>query len=125
MNLRGIGLAVLVCLAAIPASANSWSGFLVDSSCYEAEERSVNPNYTFNHAYRDTGLEIQICTPSAKTKSFSLVEHGGFGFRLDPVGNARAAEIVQKAGKKRLVEVTVTGEMSKHAIEVGSISLAK
>jgi len=125
MKLRRIGLAVLVCLAAIPALANSWTGILVNSSCYDAIERSVNPNDVFNHAYRDTDLEIRLCTPNAKTKSFSIVDNSGFGFRLDPIGNMKAAELVQNAGKKHLPKVTVTGEMGKHLIEVGSISIAK
>lgn len=112
-------------MAAIPASANSWSGVLVDSRCYAAEERSVNPNYTYNHAYRDTDQEIRVCSPNAKTKSFSVVVHSGFGFKLDAAGSARAAEIIQEKGTKHRLYVTVTGEMSKEGIEVGSISVDK
>src|ERR1700722_6687049 len=125
MKLRGIGIVVLVCLAAMPAFANSWSGVLVDSKCYEAEERSVSPNDRFNHAYQDTDVEVQVCTPSQKTRSFSIVGHGGFGVRLNPFGNELATAIVRQTGKKHLVKVTVTGEMSKNAIDVGSISVAQ
>jgi len=125
MKTQRIGIAALVCMAAMPALANSWSGYLVDSRCYASEERSVSPNYTYNHAYRDTDNEIRMCSPNAKTKSFSIVVHSGFGFRLDPVGNEMAAELVQRLGKKRRLEVTVTGEMGKDLIEVGSLSPAK
>lgn len=125
MKLQRIGLAALIFLAATPAFANTWSGVLVDSRCYAAEERSVNPNYTYNHAYRDSDLEIRMCSPNAKTKSFSVVVHSGFGFRLDPAGSERAAEIVRQIGTKHRVNVTVTGEMSKDGIEVGSISVDK
>jgi|ERR1700691_1987532 hypothetical protein len=125
MKLQGIGLAALVCLAAAPAFANSWSGYLVDSRCYAAEERSVNPNYTYNHAYRDTDEEIRICSPNAKTKSFSIVGHDGFGHALDPVGNEKAAAIVQQKGNKHRLKVAVTGEMSKSAIEVSSLAITK
>jgi hypothetical protein len=125
MKLQGIGVIAIICLAATPVLAGSWSGFLVDSRCYASEERSVNPNYTYNHAYRDTTQEIRVCTPNAKTKSFSVVGHDGFGLRLDPVGNAKAAEIVQQSGKKHRFKVIVTGEKSKNAIEVGSLSLTQ
>ena len=125
MKPQGIWLAALICLAPAPACAKTWSGVLVDSRCYAAEERSVNPNYTYNHAYRDTDQEIRICSPSTKTKSFSVVVHSGFGFKLDPAGSERAAEIVRQMGTKHRVQVTVTGEMSKDGIEVGSISVDK
>jgi hypothetical protein len=125
MKLRGIGVAVIVCLVATCALAKSWSGFLVDSRCYASEERSVNPNYTYNHAYRDTDQEIRVCSPNVKTKFFSIVGQDGFGVRLDPNGNAKAAEIVQQSGKKHRFKVSVTGEKSKDAIEVGALSFAQ
>jgi hypothetical protein len=125
MKLQGILLAALACLASTPAFAKSWSGFLVDSTCYAAEERSVNPEYIYNHTYRDTDQEIRVCSPNARTKSFSIVGDDGFGLRLDPAGNAKAAEIVQQTGKKNRLEVTVTGETSKDAIEVDSLALVE
>ena len=125
MKIQRIGIAALVCMAATPALANSWSGYLVDSRCYASEERSVNPNYTYNHAYRDADNEIRICSPNAKTKSFSIVVHSGFGFRLDPVGNEMAAELVRRMDKKHRLEVTVTGQKGKDLIEVSSLSPAK
>lgn len=124
MNSHRLGVAALICLAAMPAFANSWTGYLVDAGCYAAEERSVNPSFATNHAYRDTDMEIKSCTPSAKTKKFAVVVHSGYGFKLDPVGNAKAAEIIQQTGRKHPVQVVVTGEKSKDSIEVGSISPA-
>jgi hypothetical protein len=46
-------------------------------------------------------------------------------FELDSGGNAKAAELVRKTGKKSGYEVAVTGGMNKHTIHVESISLAK
>jgi len=125
MKLPMIGLAALACLAATPAFAKSWSGFLVDSNCYESEERNKGPNDTLNYVNRDKDREVQYCSPNTKTKSFTIVDHDGMGFRLDTAGNAKAAEIVPKTGKRHALEVTVTGEMSKNAIEVASITIAK
>src|SRR5579862_1858278 len=107
MKLRGIGIAFLVCVAAIPAFADGRSGFLVDSKCYESEERSVSPNDRFNPVYRDWDLEIRLCSPSAKTKSFYIVNDRGYGFRLDPFGNELATAIVRQAGKKHSLKVSV------------------
>lgn len=43
---------------------------------------------------------------------------------LDPAGSIKAAELVRQAGKKSLLEVTVTGDLNKDGIiHVASISL--
>ncbi len=125
MKLTIIVFAALVILAATPAFAKSWSGFLVDSNCYESEERNKGPNDTLNYVNRDKDREVRYCSPNAKTKSFTFVDHDGIGFRLDPAGNAKAAEIVPKTGKSHVLEVTMTGEKNKDLIEVNSISRAK
>jgi hypothetical protein len=124
MKLLMIGLAALVCLAARPGFAKSWSGFLVDSNCYESEERNVNPWDTETYVDRDRDWEIRYCSPNTKTKSFTIVDHNGMSFRLDTAGNAKAGELIRKAGKKNFLEVTVNGEMSKDELKVYSISVA-
>jgi hypothetical protein len=53
------------------------------------------------------------------------VNHDGLSFKLDPARNAKAAELLGSARKKSVLEVSVTGEMSKDAIKVSSISKAK
>lgn len=122
-----------ICLAAAPAFAaqqaqdqgRTWSGFLVDRQCYESEERNVNPGDTETYVDRDRDLEVRFCSPHAKTKTFSLVDHDGIGYSLNAAGNAKAAEIARQTGKKVPMEVTVEGQQSKNTIDVGSISLAK
>lgn len=125
MRLRMIALATLTCLTAAPAFAQSTTGFLVDSKCYESVERNVNPWDTNPYVDRDRDWEVRFCSPNRKTKLFSLVNHDGLSFKLDPAGNAKAAELLGSANKKSLLKVSVTGEISKDAIKVSSIAKAK
>jgi hypothetical protein len=122
---RAMRLAAFLCLSSALGFAGSWSGTLVDSKCYDAEERNVNPTDTLTSVDRDTNREISYCSPSAKTKSFAVVESSGLSFRLDPAGNAKVAELVAKAGKRSHFAVTVVGEMNKAMVKVDSISLIR
>ncbi len=115
----------LLCLFSAVSFAGTVTGVLVDSKCYAAEERNVNPTDTETYVDRDGSLEIRYCRPRAKTKSFAIVTPDGESFEFDSAGNAKAAELVGKTGKKSGYEVVVIGGMSKHIIQVESISLAK
>jgi hypothetical protein len=125
MRLGMIAFATLICLMAVPGFAQSTTGFLVDSDCYESLERNVNPWDTNTYVDRDRDWEVRYCSPDRKTKSFTLVNHDGLSFKLDPAGNAKAAELLGSARKKSVLEVSVTGEVSRAAIKVSSISRAK
>lgn len=120
-----------ICLAATPAFATqqsrrqTWSGFLVDSGCYEALERNTNPWDTSTYVDRDREREIRYCAPGAKTKSFTLVDRDGLSHKLDFEGAAKAAELVRRAGKKDPMAVTLEGEQREKEIQVDSIELAK
>lgn len=118
-------LALLLCLSPALSFAGSWSGVLVNSKCYGAEERNVNPNDTLTNVDRDRNLELRYCSPNAKTKSFAVVQADGVRLRFDSTGNAKAAELVSKTGKKALLAVAVTGELQGKTIRVGSISTAR
>lgn len=125
-----IWFAALICLTPTPGLAQSWSGTLVDSKCYDSEERSFNPFDISPNLDRDKDQEIRRCTPNSKTKTFAVVEQGGQAtFKLDPFGNERAVALVRKYGrefgKKSLREVTITGERKGDTILVHSISNAK
>ena len=122
MKLLMIPFAALFFLAAPLAFAESWTGYLVDSRCYDAAERSVNP-FDAPNASRDKELEIRQCPASAKTKSFAVVGRDQESrFKLDPFGNELAVAFVRKFGKKPLRQVTVTGERHFDTIIVKSIS---
>jgi hypothetical protein len=115
-------VAILLFLASAPGFAGTWSGSLVDSKCFAASERNVNPNDTMTAVDRDQNQEIRYCSPGSKTKWFAVVNSDGLSFMLDSAGNAKAAEFVRSAGKKSRIPVVVTGELTNHTITVDSIS---
>jgi hypothetical protein len=118
-------LAALLCLAATPSFARSWSGFLVDSKCYDIEEQNVNPRDTLTSVDRDRDLEVRLCAPNAKTKSFAVVRSDWLSLKFDSAVNAKAAELVRQIHKKSVFLVTVTGEKNKTTVKVDSISISK
>lgn len=115
-------LAVLLFLASVSGFAATWSGSLVDSKCFAASERNVNPTDTMTAVDRDQNQEIRYCTAGSKTKSFAVVDSNGLSFALDPGGNAKAAEFVRSVGRKSRIAVVVTGELTNRTITVDSIS---
>jgi hypothetical protein len=116
-------IAVLACLSSTLGLAQSWSGTLVDSRCWDSEEN--NTRATSTYVDRESNLEIRLCSPKAKTRSFVVVLPGGLNFKLDAAGNERAAELVQKSDKRNAVTVLITGETSGNIIKVDSISMAR
>ncbi len=123
--MKRMALAALLCLGPAAGFAGTWPGFLVDSKCYEAEERNRNPTTTLEAVNTDRDEEIRYCHPKAKTQSFTFVDHDGISFKLDSGVNARAAELVRNSAPKGELAVTVTGEKSGNTIKVDSISPAK
>jgi hypothetical protein len=105
--------------------AGTWFGRLVDTKCWENEERNVNPRDTLIFVDRDQNYEIRYCSPKAKTKAFTVIEPSGQYFRLDSAGNTQAAALLQRTGGGNGLYVTVTGELTKNTINVNSIAPAK
>ena len=118
-------LALSFATSALGLAETTWSGSLVDAKCYGYEEHNVNPTDTLTSVDRDQNQEIRYCSPNPKTRAFVLVQHDGTSFALDSAGNAKAAELVRQSPKKRPFPVAVSGEMSKKAIKVDSISLLR
>ena len=120
-----VRIAGLLGLALVPAFAANWSGVLVDSKCFEAEERNVNPSDTLIYVDRDRNRELRVCAPHEKTKLFSVVLPDGTSFRLDSAGNMRAAELVKGQKLRTAPAVSVTGEKTRRTVQVTAITLAK
>jgi hypothetical protein len=118
-------LAVLLCLACLNGFAGSWQGVLVNSDCYDALERNVNPFESGLDVSRDRNFEVRYCRANAGTKFFTVVQPDGQSFRLDSTGNAKAAEIVRNGNRKFIFVVDVTGEVRNHLIKVDSISMLR
>jgi hypothetical protein len=116
-------LPALLCLASALSVAETWSGFLVNSSCYESLENNHNPTDTETNVNRNRGAEVRYCAPNAKTKSFAVIDRDGQSFKFDRAGNAKAADLVKVTGKKLLWPVNVSGERERNELKVDSILL--
>jgi hypothetical protein len=115
-------LAALASLTSTAAfSDGSWFGYLVNSDCYESASGNVSPWSTAT-VDRDMDWSIKYCAPDAKTKSFGLVRQDWQMFKLDPAGNTKAAEFIQKTGKRKRHLITITGETEKKILKVDTIS---
>jgi len=76
-------VAVLLCLVSVVGLAGSWEGVLVNSTCYDALERNVNPWESALDAGRDRNYEVRYCRANTHTKSFTVVQPDGQSFKLD------------------------------------------
>ncbi len=115
-------ISILAFLVAPVMFAQSWTGALVDSKCFDNELRNVGPTNTDSQANTDKAYEIRYCHPNAKTKSFAVVDFDGASHALDAAGSAKAEEFVRANPHKSRYEVKVTGEVQGKAIKVESIS---
>jgi hypothetical protein len=114
---------LLLLLASMPALAGTWSGFLVDSGCYAAEERNRNPADVLHSADSDMEYEIRYCSPTPKTRNFAVVGPEWNSMNLDSPGNTKAIDLIHRIVKRKThVYVEVTGELKKDTIAVDSIS---
>jgi len=116
-------VAILLLLLAGPGLAASWSGYLVDSKCYAALQRNRNPRDMAPQVDRDMDYQIRYCVPKAKTKAFAIVLEDWSPLKFDPSGNAKAAALVAKIGRKPFLRVNVSGELNNGVITVQSIAV--
>jgi hypothetical protein len=118
-------LSVVLVFASAAAFPATWSGVLVDSKCYAAEERNVNPHDSLTAVDRDKYQEFWYCSPTKKTRSFAVVQNDNAVVPLDPAANPKIEEVVRQAGKQSPFAVTVTGEQSDRLVRVDTISKRK
>jgi hypothetical protein len=119
-----IRLAGLVGLAGTLGFAATWSsGPLVDARCYTSLRNNTRSSLIYID--RDFAGMIRYCSPTAKTKSFAVVEQGGIPVALDPQGNAQAAQFVRKTGKKRIVLAQVVRQTPRGKAKVTKLWATK
>lgn len=118
-------LIVVLIFASAAAFPATWSGVLVDSKCYAAEERNVDPHDTDSAVDRDKYQEVWYCSPTKKTRLFGVVLEDGTMVSLDPATNPKIEVVVRRAGTQTPFAVTVKGERSDHLVRVDTISKLK
>jgi len=121
-------------LGCAPAFAGTWSGYLVDASCYKIRQQDTNPANADDYVNRDRGLLVELCRPTKKSKHFTVVEENGLNFNLNSSGDMQAAQLIdqlvqKKAAKKKKTgsyfPVVVQGKKAGDTVEVSSISLER
>jgi hypothetical protein len=111
---RLVSLLALVSVFSIVGFAASWSGTLLDASCYNTQKSA------------DT------CMATSKTTAFGVIDTAGKFYKLDAKGNSlataalknradRAADPANPSAAK--VSATVTGTDKSGTIEVESIDI--
>lgn len=115
----------LLCLSSALGFAGTWSGTLVDARCWGFSENDVGQKATLQYVDRDRNLEVRLCAPGAKTKTFAVIPPDGIGLTLDANGSAKAAELMKTEPKHAVIGVTVSGERSRNTIQVSSLAAAK
>jgi hypothetical protein len=115
-------LSLLIGLSTV-GFAGTWSGYLVDSRCYESQQNNVSADTTT--VSRDMNVGLQQCRANLKTKRFTIVLNDWSVLKLDTAGNERAAAIVRHNPKRSaLYCITVAGSRVKNMIVAGPVVLA-
>lgn len=112
---------LLICLSTV-GFAGSWSGYLVDSSCYTSEQNNVSSDAINS---RDMNMALRQCAATSRTKKFAIVANDWSSLKLDAAGNRQAAAIVRNAHHETaLYCVTVQGTRNGKTILAGPVSTA-
>jgi hypothetical protein len=104
-------------------AAESLSGYLVDSKCYEVTQRLTAGSTSTVEL--DMELAIKQCAPNPTTKSFGVVQNDWEIVNLDSAGNEKAAELLRQNLKKDMYRVAIVGEEDRKTLKVDSVSMAK
>lgn len=90
---RTLTLLVLPAIFATMALAESWSGTLIDASCYDRQAQQAPTKGEVS----PTALEA--CAPTSQTSQFAL-EANGKVFKLDSAGNSKAATAMKSHAER-------------------------
>ena len=104
----------LLCIATV-GFAGSWSGYLVDSHCWQSWETNTSSPATT--ADRDMQMDLRYCSPTAHTRAFTLVLDDWSSVKLDAAGNEKALGFVRNGQ----LHVTVSGTRGGGMITTGSV----
>ena len=82
---RLLTLCAVVAVFSTLAMAESWTGKLVDATCFDQQQTPANPPATPSAA---------SCDASSTTTAFAIVASGK-AFKFDDAGNAKAAQAMK------------------------------
>ncbi len=106
---RFLGITATVLLLTVEASAETWSGTVVDSMCKG----------------KDVASHTRQCALSCSKGGYGLVTSDGKFVKFDEGGNAKALAALKASEKDKDLQASVTGAMDDGVIKVESIELKK
>jgi hypothetical protein len=109
-----IFFAAFIGLGSSACFADDWTGKLLDENCVKQEMAQKAPEASLP-------AMDQACPASGSTKMFAVEVSSGEILRLNPAGNAKAADAMKKA--KPGENVTINGTRRGGTIDVTSIDL--
>lgn len=116
-------LGLTLCAAGVFCYGETFSGKLIDASCYDNSQTS---NRTATSADRSSkGKLDKECAPTASTSNFAIEASGKKVYKFDHEGNTKATEAMQsgnlKADNDGDVHVSVSGSRAGDTVKVDSI----
>ncbi|MBV8844197.1 MAG: hypothetical protein JO307_15420 [Bryobacterales bacterium] len=92
---RTLTLLVLPAMFATLALAESWSGTLLDASCYDRQAQQAPAKSPSDISQ----TAAEACAPTSQTSQFAL-EANGKMFKLDSAGNSKAATAMKSHAER-------------------------
>ena len=105
-------------LSAVLCFAETWSGRLVDSSCYEKSKTEA----------KAPEKPEKLCAATPATLNFGIIASGDKFYKFDSAGNEKATALLQsglKTEKEKGANVTVSGSLDGETLKVDSIQRGK
>jgi hypothetical protein len=113
-------LGIVLCMAGVASYADSWSGKLIDSTCYEHHSTAA----TSGQKPPKVDKIDKDCAPTTATDTFAVLADGKI-YKLDAQSNAKVAADMRggalKADKDGDVHITVTGFRNGDTLTVNNV----
>jgi len=124
LNMRILTLLTIPALFATLAFAESWSGALLDASCYDKQAQQPTEKQGPAQSYDQ-------CAATSSTSNFALHTSAGKVFKLDSAGNSKASSAFKNRAERsapgqtasKAVMATVEGSESGGTIKVDKIDI--
>lgn len=117
---RTTKLGMVLCLAGVAGYAETWTGKLIDASCFERFSTAGNNG----NKPLDVDKLDKDCAPTAATATFAVLD-GDKIYKLDAAGSSKVMAVIYggavKADHDRDVHVTVKGKKNGDTIMVESV----
>ena len=110
---------IILCLGAAFSYAESWTGKLLDASCYDTQKATIKSNESL----------ARTCAPTASTTDFAIQTSAGKVYKVNTSGNSALADDIRngvlKKDKDGDMHATITGSRDGDVVKVDSVNLEK